>query len=85
MSGDAIEVEGRVIEHHRGDIFVCEVSFGGRTVRVTAKRSGRLVKHRLMVLPGDVVMVEISCYDTSRGRIVFRGTREERERRRTGT
>lgn len=85
MSGDAIEVEGIVREHHRGDIYAVDVDFGGRVVRVLAKRSGRLVKHRLMVVAGDVVTLEISPFDTSRGRIVFRGSREERERRRTGT
>lgn len=39
---------------------------------VVAYVSGRMRRHRIRVLPGDRVQVEMSSYDLTRGRIVFR-------------
>jgi len=64
---------------------VCEQEFKGGFYRVRlspplagevlCKLSGRMAKNRVRVLPGDAVSVEVSAYDTSRGRITFRGTK----------
>lgn len=77
MKDDVLIVHGTVIEGHRGDLFSCDVEIGGVTTRVLAKRSGRLYSRSIRILPGDRVEVELSPYDTSRGRIVYRGDRRE--------
>jgi len=40
--------------------------------RVLAHISGKMRKHFIRILPGDRVLVELSPYDLSRGRIVYR-------------
>ncbi len=79
MSGDAILVHGHVTEEHRGGLYSVDVAFGPVTKRVLAKVSGRLHVHRIRLVPGDLVEVELSAYDTTRGRIVYRGRRMPRE------
>ncbi len=73
MSDDTIRVEGVVVEQPRGGIFFVDVALGERTHRVVARRAGRLVLHRIALMPGDRCEVEISPYDVTRGRIIFRG------------
>jgi translation initiation factor IF-1 len=75
VSGDAIEMTGVVVEHGRGDHYKVECVLGSLRRTVMAKRSGRLVQHRIQILPGDVVTVEVGVYDTTRGRITYRGRR----------
>jgi translation initiation factor IF-1 len=77
MSGDALTLEGLVLSEARGDVFVLDVAVGLVRRRVLAKRSGRLVKHNIRIVAGDLVTVELSPYDLARGRITFRGRREE--------
>jgi translation initiation factor IF-1 len=77
MSGDAIEMVGVVVEHRRGDLYEVEATLGSSRRRVLAKRAGRLVLHRIFVLPGDEVTVECSPYDPGRGRITRRGRRRD--------
>ena len=79
MSGDAIIVHGYVSEEHRGGMYAVAVEFGPVTKRVLAKISGRLHVHRIRLVVGDLVEVELSPYDTTRGRIVYRGRRTPRE------
>ncbi len=78
MSGDAIEMVGVVVEEQRGELFVVDVPIGGATKRVLARISGRLHTRHIRCIVGDEVTVEVSPYDTSRGRIVYRGRRESR-------
>jgi translation initiation factor IF-1 len=66
---EAIEVEGSVSESLRNATFRVELANGHR---VLAHISGRLRKHYIRVLPGDRVLVELSPYDLSRGRITYR-------------
>lgn len=75
---DAIEMTGVVVAEHRGDLFEVDAVLGAMRRTVLAKRAGRLVAHHIRVLVGDEVTVEVSPYDTTRGRITFRGRREER-------
>jgi len=40
--------------------------------RVLAHISGRMRRHFIKILPGDVVRLELSPYDLSRGRVIYR-------------
>jgi translation initiation factor IF-1 len=66
---DAIEVEGKVVELLPNTMFRVELANGHR---VLAHISGKMRLHFIRILPGDKVMVEISPYDLSKGRITFR-------------
>ncbi len=66
---DAIEVEGVVIEPLPNAMFRVELANGHR---VLAHISGKMRMHYIKILPGDKVILELSPYDLSRGRIVYR-------------
>jgi translation initiation factor IF-1 len=66
---EVIEVEGKVVEALPNAIFRVEVE-GGHVV--LAHLSGKLRIHYIKILPGDRVTVEISPYDLTRGRIIYR-------------
>lgn len=66
---EAIEVEGRVIEPLPNAMFRVELPNGHK---VLAHISGKMRMHYIKILPGDKVIVELSPYDLSRGRIVYR-------------
>jgi len=66
---DAIEVEGRVIETLPNAMFRVELENGHR---VLAHISGKMRMHFIKILPGDRVTVELSPYDLTRGRIIYR-------------
>ena len=64
-----IEVEGTVIECLRDANFRVELSNGHQ---VLAHISGKIRKNYIKILPEDRVLVELSPYDLTRGRIIFR-------------
>jgi translation initiation factor IF-1 len=64
-----IEVEGVVVEPLPNAMFRVELSNGHR---VLAHISGKIRLHYIRILPGDRVLVELSPYDLSRGRITYR-------------
>jgi len=66
---EAIEVEGVVKESLPNAMFQVEIKNG---YRVLAHICGRMRKHYIKILPGDRVKMELSPYDLSRGRIVYR-------------
>ena len=66
---DALEVEGVVIETLPNAMFRVELENGHR---VLGHISGKMRKHFIKILPGDKVIIELSPYDLSRGRIVYR-------------
>ena len=66
---DAIEVEGTVTELLPNTMFRVELPNGHR---VLAHISGKMRLHFIRILPGDKVMLEVSPYDLSKGRITFR-------------
>ena len=66
---EAIEVEGVVGESLPNAMFRVEIE-GGHIV--LAHVCGRMRKHYIKILPGDKVKMELSHYDLSRGRIVYR-------------
>ena len=66
---EAIEVEGTVVENMPNAVFRVELANGHK---VMAHISGKMRMHFIRVLPGDRVLVELSPYDLSRGRVTFR-------------
>ncbi len=67
---DVIEVEGRVVEALPNAMFQVELDNGHK---ILAHVSGKLRMHYIRILPGDKVTIELSPYDLTRGRIVWRG------------
>ena len=66
---DAIQVEGTVVETLPNAMFRVELENGHR---VLAYVSGKMRMYFIKILPGDKVIVELSPYDLTRGRIVYR-------------
>ncbi|HXG42732.1 MAG: translation initiation factor IF-1 [Dehalococcoidia bacterium] len=66
---DTIEVEGIVRESLPNAMFRVELPNGHM---VLAHASGKMRMHFIRILPGDRVLVELSPYDLSRGRITYR-------------
>jgi translation initiation factor IF-1 len=66
---DVIEVEGTVVEPLPNAMFRVELKNGHR---VLAHISGKMRMNFIKILPGDRVTVELSAYDLTRGRIVYR-------------
>ncbi len=64
-----IELEGEVMEAFRSGMYRIALDNGHETLGYTA---GKMRRYRIRILPGDRVKVEISPYDLTRGRIVFR-------------
>jgi len=65
-----IEMEGTVTETLPNTMFRVELDNGHV---VTAHISGKMRKHYIRILTGDKVTVQLTPYDLSKGRIVFRG------------
>lgn len=66
---DSIEVEGKVVEPLPNAMFRVEIEGGHK---VLAHISGRMRIHFIKILPGDRVLLELSPYDLTRGRITRR-------------
>ncbi|MCD6451196.1 MAG: translation initiation factor IF-1 [Acidobacteria bacterium] len=66
---EPIEVIGTVIEPLPNAMFRVELE---NKLQVLAHISGRMRKNFIRILPGDKVKVELSPYDLTRGRIVYR-------------
>ena len=64
-----IEIEGTVVEALPNAMFRVELSNGHK---VLAHISGKMRMHYIRILPDDRVVVELSPYDLTRGRIVYR-------------
>ena len=67
---DLLEFKGKVTDLLPNAMFRVELENGHI---VTAHTAGKLRKNRIRVLQGDNVTVEISPYDLTKGRIIFRG------------
>lgn len=64
-----IEFEGEVIEALPNAMFRVKLGNGHVVLGVL---SGKMKMNRIMILPGDSVKVEMSTYDLSKGRVVYR-------------
>jgi len=69
---DFLVVEGVVTKCSRGGFYTVEFVSGALRATVLAKRGGRLNVHHIRITEGDRVRLEISPYDTTRGRITRR-------------
>ena len=70
MPSETIEVEGEVAELLPNTKFKVKLSNGHM---ITAHISGKMRMYYIKILPGDRVLVEISKYDLTKGRITYRG------------
>ena len=66
---EKIEIEGSILEALPNAMFRVEIAPGKI---VLAHISGKMRMHFIRILPGDKVKVELSPYDLTRGRIVYR-------------
>ncbi|MGE5581654.1 MAG: translation initiation factor IF-1 [Bacillota bacterium] len=66
---DVVEVEGTVVEPLPNAMFRVELENGHK---VLAHISGKMRMNFIKILPGDRVTVELSAYDLTRGRIIYR-------------
>ncbi|MGH8582420.1 MAG: translation initiation factor IF-1 [Gammaproteobacteria bacterium] len=66
---DHIEMEGQVVETLPNTMFRVQLANGHV---VTAHISGKMRKHYIRILTGDKVTVELTPYDLSKGRIIYR-------------
>ena len=66
---EKVELEGEVIEAFRSGLFKVALDNGHETLGYTA---GKMRRYRIRIFPGDRIKVELSPYDLSRGRIVYR-------------
>lgn len=69
VTGDILEVEGEVLELLPNTKFRVKLPNGHV---VLAHISGKMRMNFIKILPGDKVLIEISKYDLSKGRIVYR-------------
>lgn len=73
----SIRVNARVVEALPNAVFRVELE---NKHQLVAHVSGKMRMHYIRILPGDTVTVEISPYDLSRGRIVYRGPAPDRRK-----
>jgi translation initiation factor IF-1 len=67
-----IEVEATVKKSLPNAMFQLEIEMGDTTHEIIGHISGKMRRHYIRITPGDKVTVEMSPYDLTKGRIVFR-------------
>ena len=67
-----IEVEATVKKSLPNAMFLLEIDTGGTTHEIVGHISGRIRRNYIRITPGDRVLVELSPYDLTKGRIVYR-------------
>ncbi|MDR0618200.1 MAG: translation initiation factor IF-1 [Endomicrobium sp.] len=67
---EKIVIEGKILEALPNAVFRVELLEGGHII--LAHICGKMRMHYIKILPGDKVKVELSPYDLSKGRIVYR-------------
>jgi translation initiation factor IF-1 len=70
--GDVIEVEAVVKAALPNAMFRLEIKVGENAHEIIGHISGKMRRHYIRITPGDKVLVQLSPYDLSKGRIVFR-------------
>jgi len=68
-NSDVWEIEGEVVELLPNTRFRVKLPNG---MKILAHISGKMRMHFIKILPGDKVVVEVSKYDTTKGRIIYR-------------
>lgn len=79
MKQKGLEVEGKVVEVLPGGLF--KVDIGGTFIE--ASLSGRMRINNIVVMLGDMVRVELTPYDMTKGRIVFRSLKKDQDESKT--
>ncbi len=75
---EPIVLEGIVKESLPNATFRVEIQGGHR---ILCRVCGKMRVNFIRILPGDTVTIEMSPYDLDRGRIIYRGSLQEREER----
>ncbi|MFP4140927.1 MAG: translation initiation factor IF-1 [Planctomycetota bacterium] len=70
--GDVIEVEAIVKQSLPNAMFRLEIELGEKTHEIIGHISGKMRRHYIRITPGDKVLVQMSPYDLTKGRIVYR-------------
>ena len=70
--GGVIEVEATVKAALPNAMFRLEIETGGTTHEIIGHISGKMRRHYIRITPGDMVLVEMSPYDLTKGRIIYR-------------
>ncbi len=81
MAKEVIEVEGKVIEALSNANFKVELigeNYKGHTI--SAHISGKIRMNYIRILPGDVVTIEMTPYDLTKGRIIYRQPTVKRDK-----
>ncbi|HJU47016.1 MAG TPA: translation initiation factor IF-1 [Gaiellaceae bacterium] len=68
-SEEKVEMEGEVVEAFPSGMFRVTLDNGHEMIAYTA---GKMRRYRIRIAPGDRIKVELSPYDLTRGRIVYR-------------
>lgn len=74
---DHIEMDGKVVDSLPNTMFRVELENGHL---ITAHISGRMRKNYIRILKGDDVVIQMTPYDLTKGRIVFRGNLKMRNK-----
>ncbi len=67
-----IETQALVLEALPNAMFRLEVEIGEKKHQLIGHISGRMRRHYIRILPGDRVLIQISPYDLTKARIVYR-------------
>ena len=67
-----LSIDGTIKEALPNSMFRVEIEIGEKQHEVLAYVSGKMRKFFIKILPGDIVTLEMSPYDLTRGRIVYR-------------
>lgn len=67
---EVIEVKGVILESLPNAMFLVELEHNHH--RILAHPSGKMRKNNIRILQGDKILIEISPYDITRGRIIYR-------------
>ena len=67
-----LTIDGTIKEALPSSMFRVDIEIGDKEHEVLAYVSGKMRKYFIKILPGDIVTLEISPYDLTRGRIVYR-------------
>jgi len=67
---EVIEVKGIILESLPNAMFLVELEHNHH--RILAHPSGKMRKNNIRILQGDKILIEISPYDITRGRIIYR-------------
>jgi len=72
VKSDVIEMEATVKAALPNAMFRLEIKVGEKPHEIVGHISGKMRKHYIRITPGDKVLVQLSPYDLTKGRIVYR-------------